>query len=142
MEFKYHIFSVTRSSPIQALLRELFFLMYGWEPPHQIRGENFQIYILSYRQVLRIIFHFLWQSETTQITTKNFPYFSYQKFVSQKQGKITTKNFAYFLIKKMSFKNNVNLLLKIQSVFLTKKLMYVERPPFHIRAENIFKILA
>ena len=101
---------------IRCSVKGTFFLMYGkWPkrapPPNQ--GREFSMYILIYRQVLKIIFHFLWQSETTQITTKNFPYFSYQKFVSQKQGKITTKNFAYFLTKKMSFKNNVNLLLKI-----------------------------
>ena len=98
---------------------KLFFLMYGkWPkraPPPNQRG-GFSIYIRSYREVLKIIFHFLWQSETTQNYYKKFRIFFLPKIrfsKNEKQGKITTKNFAYFLTKKMSFKNNVNLLLKI-----------------------------
>ena len=100
------------------LLRELFFFNVS-RGPHQIRAENFQMYILIYRLVLRLIFHFLWQSETTQN--------NYKKFVSQKQGKITTENIAYFPYQKSESQKQRKFTTKNLVCFSYQKLTYFIR---------------
>ena len=92
-------------------------------PSHQIRADYFKIYILIYSLVLRLINHFLWQSETTQN--------NYKKFVSQKQGKITTENIAYFPYQKSESQKQRKFTTKNLVCFShQKKLMYVDGPPF------------
>ena len=96
---------------------------------HQIRADYFKMYTLIYRLVLRLIFHFLWQSQTTQN--------NYKKFVSQKQGKITTENIAYFPYQKSESQKQRKFTTKNLVCFSYQKINVSGAPPFQIRAENI-----
>ena len=86
---------------------------------HQIRADYFKMYMLIYRLVLRLIFHFLWQSQTTQN--------NYKKFVSQKQGKITTENIAYFPYQKSESQKQRKFTTKNLVCFSYQKLTYFIR---------------
>jgi len=88
---------------------------------HQIRADYFKMYMLIYRLVLRLIFHFLWQSETTQN--------NYKKFVSQKQGKITTENIAYFPYQKSESQKQRKFTTKNLVCFSYQKINVSGAPP-------------
>ena len=71
-------------------------------PPHQIKAEKFQTYMLVYRHFLTEIAYLFWDSETWKIAFKIFAYFPFQKLASQKQCEITTKNLPYFSYQKIN----------------------------------------
>ena len=77
--------------------------------------------MLIYRLVLRLIFHFLWQSQTTQN--------NYKKFVSQKQGKITTENIAYFPYQKSESQKQRKFTTKNLVCFSYQKINVSGAPP-------------